>query len=546
MQSRFKSREVHKNGYTFTRNFGTNQPFEGTVVWRMDDQRKSFENPFDEEKSIGLTTSSTSSVSDTTVSLSIPEKSWQGCSTRGGISGPFDSRCAADSDLGPGLPTTQGLPQKKGSRFYRNARWILLTPFRRLWLISILLNILAFFLLVSVAPWRKEHFTHLNTSTATSVNILIAVVIRQEFVVNLLFATTCLVPRSTPLWFRRRIAKVYTYGGLHSGCALAATGWYFAFTGLAYHHVYTEPSIDAAVAVVATISTILLSLICISSHPAIRTRCHNHFEAIHRFGGWAAVALFWVQTMLILRDESHRRGTSLRENAIWCPSFWCILIVTCSIALPWLRIRPMKVRPEPLSQHAIRLHFDDARSKFGQGFRLSDRPLLENHAFAAIPKLNEARGFSVIVSRAGDWTSRIIQSPPTRLWTHGTLQYGAIRVGTLFEPLLVVATGSGIAPCLSLFHGAPDLRCRVLWSASDPLTTYGTSILESVMRKDNDAIIIDTQKSGRPDLVREAYALYRASKAEAVMVISNAHVTRKVVYGLEARGVPVFAPVFDS
>jgi ribosomal protein L14E/L6E/L27E len=35
-------------------------------------------------------------------------------------------------------------------------------------------------------------------------------------------------------------------------------------------------------------------------------------------------------------------------------------------------------------------------------------------------------------------------------------------------------------------------------------------------------------------------------RGEAVVVISNQRVTRKVVYGLETRGVPAYGAIFDS
>ena len=70
--------------------------------------------------------------------------------------------------------------------------------------------------------------------------------------------------------------------------------------------------------------------------------------------------------------------------------------------------------------------------------------------------------------------------------------------------------------------------------------------MNQVLLGDHRAVIIDTKISGRPDLVQEAYKLYKASDAEAIFVISNPKVTRKVVYSLESRGIPVFAPIFDS
>jgi hypothetical protein len=44
----------------------------------------------------------------------------------------------------------------------------------------------------------------------------------------------------------------------------------------------------------------------------------------------------------------------------------------------------------------------------------------------------------------------------------------------------------------------------------------------------------------QPDVVKMTYKLFKDFKAEAVIIISNQKLTQKVVYGLEARGVPAF------
>jgi hypothetical protein len=50
---------------------------------------------------------------------------------------------------------------------------------------------------------------------------------------------------------------------------------------------------------------------------------------------------------------------------------------------------------------------------------------------------------------------------------------------------------------------------------------------------DEYAVVIDTRKEGRPDLVKRAWDPYDETGAGAVFVISNLRLTRKVVYGLE-------------
>ena len=47
-------------------------------------------------------------------------------------------------------------------------------------------------------------------------------------------------------------------------------------------------------------------------------------------------------------------------------------------------------------------------------------------------------------------------------------------------------------------------------------------------------------------MVKLAYKMYKDFDAEAVCIISNERLTRKVVYGLMSRGVPTFGAIWDS
>jgi NAD(P)H-flavin reductase len=207
-------------------------------------------------------------------------------------------------------------------------------------------------------------------------------------------------------------------------------------------------------------------------------------------------------------------------------------------------LKKVPVLAEPLSDRAIRLHFTYTNLPLCAAPRLSDKPLLEWHAFAGIPE-EDGRGFSVLVSKAGDWTGRLIQCPPSKLWVRGIPTMGVLHVAPIFKKVVLVATGSGIGPCLSLLD-KKDINCRILWSTPDPEKTYSKTVIDTVYRADPFALIINTTTAGRPDLVRYTYDLYKKSEAEAIFIISNPRVTRRVVYALETRGVPIFAPIFDS
>lgn len=70
--------------------------------------------------------------------------------------------------------------------------------------------------------------------------------------------------------------------------------------------------------------------------------------------------------------------------------------------------------------------------------------------------------------------------------------------------------------------------------------------MNSILKADPDAIIWNTRTLGRPDMVSLTYQLVLESNAEAVFIISNPKVTKKVVYGMETRGIPAYGAIFDS
>lgn len=440
------------------------------------------------------------------------------------------------------------LPQKFGSRAWRYIRWNFFSVYRKLFAVVLVVNLAV--LISFVARKQKSTPTGLtvsNTLDAVSINLLFAILMRQEHVVNLLFLLSSSLPTTAPLLLRRWVAKIYSYGGLHSGCAVAALTWYIAFAGVLTRSfaIKAEPLVPISAVVITYANVALFLLISGFAHPAVRMKMHDHFETTHRFAGWIAVALFWAQIIIL---ENATRRVPLGMTLIRSPAFWALVVITLCLFYPWIRLRRRTVRPEFLSNHAVRLHFDYTSLDFCMGVRLTTDPLTETHSFATIPEPNNAKGFSVVISNAGDWTKRIIGEQPTKMWVKGAPAYGVLRIAVIFKVFVVVTTGSGIGPCLSLLQGRPDLvgRVRVLWSTPNPLQTYGQEIIDAVLRADPEAMIINTRSSGRPDMVALTYDLYKKAQAEAVVVISNPSLTRKVVYGMETRGVPAYGPIFDS
>ncbi|GGR88910.1 hypothetical protein GCM10010269_29980 [Streptomyces humidus] len=356
---------------------------------------------------------------------------------------------------------------------------------------------------------------------AALANLALAVLIRQQYVVNLLFRLATSAPTHWPLRLRRTLGKVYHFGGLHVGAALAGAAWFLALT---------LRTTDGPLAAVSWTLTALLAVIVATALPPFRSRRHDAFERIHRFGGWSALALFWTHTLMAAPGPL---------------SLSVLTLVTFSVALPWLRLRRVDVRTERPSRHVALARFDYGVTPFaGSSTAISRSPLKEWHSFANVPAPGES-GFRLTISRAGDWTGSFIDDLPSKVWTKGITTAGVANIEVLFTKVVYVATGSGIGPCLPHLLAA-QVPSRLVWATRDPRATYGDALVDEILAVQPQAVVWDTSRDGKPDMVALAYAAYRDFGAEAVICISNKKLTWQVVHGLERRGIPAYGAIWDS
>jgi hypothetical protein len=383
-------------------------------------------------------------------------------------------------------------------------------------------RLIALVLAVNLVPLATTDLTAASAADLALANFALAVLVRQQYVVNLLFWLATRAPTSWPLSVRWTLAKVYHFGGLHVGGAIAGSLWFLA-------SVVAMTVAGAPVAVLAVSYTlaVLLAGIVATAVPRFRSRHHDVFERAHRFGGWAALALLWAQTVL--------HGTSV----------WVLAVITASIALPWLRLRRVCVRIERPSSHVALARFDHGVTPFaGSSTAISRRPLAEWHSFANVPSPGQP-GFRLTISRAGDWTGKFIDDAPETVWVKGITTAGVANIETLFTRVIYVATGSGIGPCLPHLL-AENVPARLVWATRDARATYGDALVDEILAVQPDATIWDTSRDGKPDMVALAYAAYRDFGAEAVICISNKKLTWQVVHGLERRGIPAYGAIWDS
>lgn len=461
-------------------------------------------------------------------------------------SGSNDSKFSPSAcpELSPSS-TLEALPPRDW--FLRCARCTIFGVYRRIFCVVLTANAYYGYQIFTMKRRSKYSPLLVDISTAASANMLLAILIRQDYIVNALFRTCWLIPFWTPLRIRRSVAKIYEYGGLHSGAAVSSVIWFSVLGGILTWEFITIRIADPLIIICTFTILAVLWAMLITAYPRFRSWKHNTFENIHRFGGWVALGLFWPQLYLFTRALGHQAGPmSPGATLIKLPAFYMLILSCFHVALPWIQLRRLHVQPERLGVgvHAIRLHLNESVSNCVV-YRIADKPLKEWHSFACIPQPGGVGG-SLIVSNAGDWTRRTINNPKKFYYTRGVPTVGVLCMAQIFRKVVIVTTGSGIGPCLGTIMNIPDTRFRLIWSAPEPRHTFGDDIYNKVISVDTKAVIIDSRQVGRKDLVRQAYHMFLEEKAEAVFCVSNKTLTKKLVYEMESRGIPAFGPIWDS
>jgi uncharacterized membrane protein len=406
-------------------------------------------------------------------------------------------------------------------------------PYHRLIVAVLVVNLALLCQHLQRGDWRIDDGSAVSALAGlTLVNLAAAVLIRQQTVLNALFGLAGRGSRSWPLWLRWSVSKVHHVGGIHAGAALAGTGWLSAFAVVTTITEARHPAAVSTATLVLSYCLVALALVVVAcAAPVVRARAHNVFETTHRFGGWTAIGLFWAL--------SFEAGAPAWRVAV-------LALLTASVASPWLRLRRVPVTVERPSSHAAIVHLDyGVTPAFASAVGISRSPLREWHAFATVTTPGRS-GYRLLISRAGDWTGRFIDDPPMHVWVRGTAVVAPMaKVALLYERVVYVVTGSGIGPALGQILAA-RVPARLVWSTRDPRATYGDDLVDQLEGAQPDALVWDTTRNGKPDLVVLAQRAYDDFDAEAVLIVSNKPATTHLVHAFERRGIPAFGPIFDS
>jgi len=105
----------------------------------------------------------------------------------------------------------------------------LFSTYRRIFAVIFPANLATF-----VALGVKSKGTPLlnDIATASSANLTLAILFRQEDLINLCYEVFCSASLSLPFFIWRRLAKFFHYGGAHSGAGMASAVWFLLYTAL--------------------------------------------------------------------------------------------------------------------------------------------------------------------------------------------------------------------------------------------------------------------------------------------------------------------------
>ena len=267
-------------------------------------------------------------------------------------------------------------------RYFRHR---LFTVYRRLFTVVFAANLVGFIWICSQVTSPSASNSAL-LSNPIAANLFVAVLFRTDDFINFLYTSVIWFPLSLPLSVRRRIAKIYEFGGVHSGTSVAATFWTILFAVQITRSFIADSRITVSMLAITWFILAMLFSVVIMAHPAIRSKHHNAFELVHRFCGWLAVILYWVLDFLLAASLAQdSTTTAFRRSLFTSPTIYFLIAITLLLILPWARLRRVQAHATRTSNHATRLYFRSLKARPTQTIRISTSPLLEWHSFAIIP-----------------------------------------------------------------------------------------------------------------------------------------------------------------
>ena len=432
-----------------------------------------------------------------------------------------------------------GTVEKRGTRI--KIKRDLSGTYRVLFTTALLVNLCLLFCYFAFNSLKDQSFP----AFFATINIFVAILVRNEIFLNVLYRVLIKTCRAVqvPVAIKNCVTSGLLHlGGMHAGCAVASLVW----VGVSVFHSPSDGFVDKHGAILPLFSVLLsiMIIICIMSLPPIRDRCHDLFEFTHRFLGWSALLLLWVYALLTISSSPQTAETGLLVPTTKSISLLLIVLIAALILAPWLTVRKVQVQARVQSPAIIEMTFPGG-SEPGTFGRISRHALADWHAFAVVSGERKAVSHLMIISGVGDFTKGLITKPPAALYVRKLKFPGLPYCVPMYRRSVIIATGAGMAPYLSLLPVLPRGSHRLIWIGRSFRECFGNNLCDIAFRWP-DLVLVDTTNGARPDLTALAVDNYRSFGADAVFVGSNPEGTRRIVSGCRALGIPAFGPSWDS
>ncbi|KAK0445122.1 hypothetical protein EV421DRAFT_339985 [Armillaria borealis] len=427
--------------------------------------------------------------------------------------------------------------KKRVSSWVKFRLWY--NTYRRFFTVALLFN----FISLICAATHTWEYPRNYTGAWILGNLLFAVLVRTELFTRFLYLVLCSAfAKWPPLWFRLGISSALQHvGGIHSGCAISAVMWLIFKCSLIFHeHV----SLNGAILVFGVLTNLAVGFAMLSAMPWLRNTHHNVFERHHRFIGWAGVVFTWVFVFLGDAYDSNTKTFHVSKVAHQ-QDFWFLLFMTILIIIPWLTVRRV---PVEITIPSPKVAIIKLKRGMRQGLvcRISEGPLMEYHAFGTISEGIESGEHYLISGVQGDFTRRLVENPPTHLWTR-ELKFAAVgATSSLYRRGLRVCTGTGLGACLSTCIQNPNWY--LLWMGSDQEKTFGPEIsglIKKHLYPDRVTLWDSKARGTRANTVKIIKDIYHAWGAEVVIITTNAQGNKEMTEGLKEAGIPCFGTLWD-
>ena len=417
------------------------------------------------------------------------------------------------------------------------------------WILVSLVNILL------LEIFYETYLTDISTSILSVGNILVAVLVRNEVILHLLYRLA--VWTSVKIVYGKYYLNsgVHNIGGVHASCATWGFLWLivdvFQQLGNPSDPISMATSSDPISIATSSILLTLLFIIILTASPPFRDKFHDTFEINHRYLGWSCLGILVLHQIrfqfIIALNEAYPLETLLTN-----PVLLMIALMIFSVFLPWISVQCFdNFRMHCASKGVLVVTFS-GKGDVGSFARISIDGI-EWHSFSVAKtsfcKETGESKIHLIIGAAGDWTKNLIRQVekgnlPKRLWVRRVKPPGFMFSINAYSRVVVIATGAGIAPVIPHVIKNSHKLC-IVWIANEHEQTYGKE-LWSLLDSHPRCNIFDTGVHGRPNVEQLAIQAVQDFRAQAVFCVSNKALTQRVVKACLGKDIQAYGATWDS